>query len=508
MNLANHFLFRLSISVITIACLGCVNAVAQQPGEPVRTWKDQSGKYSVQARLERIDVDQVVLRKTDGSVVRVPIDRLSQDDRKYIESRSSKTAGGANSGNGGNGLSISASISRQEPFDLIIFPDVERQKPIYVTVTIKGPQILDAKQYGKFKFDSITDDKGNKLKLLLPLKGKFNEELEKGMVRLDHFFLEKPNTLTLHLVVSNPSAGANEIKIDGSFYLDIQPAITIKDVLKNLNQPLKAPGLEKIGQFVPLYPKRGESDVEGSLAIDFTGDRRKIDTIELLNGDGMQISTGGTGSGSSRKARIIRWAGEKLPADTQLRVVLEGDSKNTRIPISLKNVVIDPRKAKAKPSSQGNQTKPGNSNSGQKQMAQRQGNKPVNNQRAPVNIAVEFFNACRQGKLDIVKKHLQKYPSLNRRKDPRWRETAFSKACWNGQLKVIEYLLEHGADIDARAGDLVTPLHQAARQGQLETVKFLLEKGADKSLKDNKGKTASDMAKSNGHDDVVRAIDE
>lgn len=531
MNGKHHFRTKSVASVFVFLWLGCVSAFAQRANEPVREWTDMTGKYTVQARLERIDVDQVVLRKTDGTVARVPINRLSQADREYVESRTNRPPENKKENAVTEGLEISATISRKEPFDIIIFSDIEQQNPIFVTLTIKGQSVVDAAKYGKFKFDSISDDQGNSLKLLVPLKGKFNEELDSNMADVNHFFLEKPDTLKLHLVVSNPAADANSIKIDGSFYLDIVPSITIKDVLKNLNQPLKAPGLDKIGQFVASYPERGESDVEGSLAIDFTGDRKKIDTVELLDGSGIQISTGGMGTGNRSKARIIRWAGEKLPEDTQLRVVLAGDSKESRFPITLKNVVIDPNKQKPKTGTENNGSNSGSANRGQNRMEQGQqgqgqgereqrgqgqngqgqsgrgqNSNAAHGKPAPVNIAVAFFQACRQGNLDIVKKHLQSYPSLNHRKDPRWKETAFSKACWNGRLEVIKYLLEQGADINARAGDLVTPLHQAARQGQLETVKFLLNNGADKTLKDNKGQTASDMAKTAGHTEVVRTI--
>ncbi len=46
----------------------------------------------------------------------------------------------------------------------------------------------------------------------------------------------------------------------------------------------------------------------------------------------------------------------------------------------------------------------------------------------------------------------------------------------------------------------------AAGQGHAQTVKFLLSAGADKSLKDNRGKTAYDIADEAGHLDVKKAL--
>ena len=53
-----------------------------------------------------------------------------------------------------------------------------------------------------------------------------------------------------------------------------------------------------------------------------------------------------------------------------------------------------------------------------------------------------------------------------------------------------------------------TPLMEAAIQGQAGAVSWLLDQGADPSLKDNDGNTAADLAKSQGHDAVVRLLSE
>lgn len=58
-----------------------------------------------------------------------------------------------------------------------------------------------------------------------------------------------------------------------------------------------------------------------------------------------------------------------------------------------------------------------------------------------------------------------------------------------GQTKVVEFLLEKGANVNVTDQYGITPLLAAIWEGHVETVKLLLEKNADKKLKSPSGKT-------------------
>ena len=47
-------------------------------------------------------------------------------------------------------------------------------------------------------------------------------------------------------------------------------------------------------------------------------------------------------------------------------------------------------------------------------------------------------------------------------------------ACWIGEVGVVESLLKKGADVDAPAGNMRSPLHIAAEKGHRAVVKVLL----------------------------------
>jgi ankyrin repeat protein len=63
--------------------------------------------------------------------------------------------------------------------------------------------------------------------------------------------------------------------------------------------------------------------------------------------------------------------------------------------------------------------------------------------------------------------------------------TALHNAASQASASIVEFLVAHGAEINARTNANMTPLHYAVGyapmgDGAVKTVKFLLSKGADK----------------------------
>lgn len=78
------------------------------------------------------------------------------------------------------------------------------------------------------------------------------------------------------------------------------------------------------------------------------------------------------------------------------------------------------------------------------------------------------------------------------------------------QESIIELLIAHGADPNARDDSGQTPLHAAAFEGELQAVKLLLQAGADPSIQDMTSETPLNQAVARGHTeiaDLFRKID-
>src|SRR5689334_4243448 len=68
---------------IFAACL-LVEAVSLFAAEELRTWKDTTGKFSIEARFVKLADETVHLETAAGKAMKIPLDKLSAADRKFL----------------------------------------------------------------------------------------------------------------------------------------------------------------------------------------------------------------------------------------------------------------------------------------------------------------------------------------------------------------------------------------------------------------------------------------
>src|SRR4051812_8138622 len=69
---------RVVLSLSTVVCILCLRPVL------ARTWTDSSGTHAIEAEFVRVDGEVVVAKKADGTVVTMPLEKLSQPDRDFV----------------------------------------------------------------------------------------------------------------------------------------------------------------------------------------------------------------------------------------------------------------------------------------------------------------------------------------------------------------------------------------------------------------------------------------
>lgn len=84
--------------------------------------------------------------------------------------------------------------------------------------------------------------------------------------------------------------------------------------------------------------------------------------------------------------------------------------------------------------------------------------------------------------------------------------TPLASASAAGQYEIARVLIEHGANVNARAASDFTPLHESAASGKIAFAKLLLEHGADVNARASDGKTPLDYARAYDRKEMVELL--
>jgi ankyrin repeat protein len=84
--------------------------------------------------------------------------------------------------------------------------------------------------------------------------------------------------------------------------------------------------------------------------------------------------------------------------------------------------------------------------------------------------------------------------------------TALHAAVSSNQPQIVEWLLDAGADVNARQQMDYTPLMGAAANARTAILDLLLARGADPALRTTDGKSAADLAREHGHEEVAARL--
>lgn len=104
-----------------------------------------------------------------------------------------------------------------------------------------------------------------------------------------------------------------------------------------------------------------------------------------------------------------------------------------------------------------------------------------------------FFDACRRGNEEDVRKVCTLVPELINERDAKG-YSALIISAYNNQPSIVSILIEHGADIDAGDASGNTALMGAAFRGYKEIVQILIDAGADVNLRNGQGAPALTFA--------------
>lgn len=128
------------------------------------------------------------------------------------------------------------------------------------------------------------------------------------------------------------------------------------------------------------------------------------------------------------------------------------------------------------------------------------------------NVNKDLIKAAEKGDLEKVKRAIEKGADINSTDHHDW--TALHAAAGitydekniAPAQEIVEYLVQNGADVNARGPKGVRPLHYAAGYGTLGIAKCLLENGADVNATNDEGMTPIMSAAALGKPEMIELL--
>jgi ankyrin repeat protein len=128
----------------------------------------------------------------------------------------------------------------------------------------------------------------------------------------------------------------------------------------------------------------------------------------------------------------------------------------------------------------------------------------ANVNQAAVNGITPLMAASYAGHEAIVKRLLAQ--GADPRPADRLNKTAMVYAAGEGRTAIVQMLVASGIGPDEVYANDLTALMWAAGYGRTATVKALLDAGADRTRRDNRGKTAADIAREQGFSETAALL--
>ncbi|EAY22755.1 hypothetical protein TVAG_476840 [Trichomonas vaginalis G3] len=117
-----------------------------------------------------------------------------------------------------------------------------------------------------------------------------------------------------------------------------------------------------------------------------------------------------------------------------------------------------------------------------------------------------FIMALKAANQELIRYLLEKYPKFNVNEPVNSDISPLIIAAKVCDVKIVELLLDHGANIDVTDGNGNTPLMLTARFGRDDVLQLLIQKGADVKHKNNSGENALIVAVIRQNEKVVEIL--
>ena len=335
--------------VLTAACIGAVSI------SNAKTWTDTRGR-TLEADFVKIENNVVALRKADGKVVRVPLNRLSSGDQQVARLMTSRASGGAKPATSPFSKTVTikplqkavpnanAEAAVSVHCDAVMSKRVKRvngeaaPKDVDILLTLTGQ---DAKNATHFSDITIEEALIGTTKARVSSRHlHFRKNMEPDMNRVTrggHFDKHPDDGLGLSLTLSEVGNIESVTSLKGKLSLKTGGDKT-EVVLSNFpqrkqavnNSAFRAAGIKAETSY----------DGDNEIKIQFHSGGNIITSAVLVDAAGKQVETYG-GWSASGDTREYEFSGKpQLPKNAQLKVTLVQNTRLVEVPFAFKDLTV------------------------------------------------------------------------------------------------------------------------------------------------------------------------
>ena len=206
-----------------------------------RTWTDNTGKYKIEATFVKVENGQVELKRADnGKVVKLPLSRLSDADKKYVSTMTTteEQQDSNNSDRKDGSDKVLNQIKTKAKIQWSEYPAMDEEgNEIYdleIVVELTGKPAEAAVKFGNVKLEKVEDDEGNEVKIGEShlMMGDFLKEMIVVKRPKEEFFREHPdNGISVKFVLDKKNVSAKKLKeLKGSVDLHVGADIKLIEI--------------------------------------------------------------------------------------------------------------------------------------------------------------------------------------------------------------------------------------------------------------------------------------
>lgn len=284
------------------------------------------------------------LKKAGGQVISVPLERLSEADRKFVKEQTKDSDGAAT-----ENLKIDVE-AEWSPFSSFGEDGKPAGPKLELSVFIRGEQAAQASAFGKLELDALKDNAGRPLEAKLGGMHFSGEDMVP--VKREDFFAKHPKDgLRIPIEIAGPGPIKKLDAVSGTITLRTggeYETITVEKAMNHLGKPFEQSGIQlEIGR------GKGDSETVGlsgfgaeaaeMVTVDVEGDLQSLVQVMLTDPKGKPLDTSITGSSGFGNNMAYSFGLEKpLPENAQLRLTLHKNAKEVAVPFAAKDVKVPP----------------------------------------------------------------------------------------------------------------------------------------------------------------------